>query len=165
MIWGVLALAVVSIFACGFAAFRVAMRIPRREDMYNSPLALGVAGGGFAGFVTLAVGLLSGTADKDLRTVLLVMLPLGGSVVLATCVWQFLTWRNQTIVMLDEKRFRYTDWLGRKREYSLDDLIEIRRSLDDIVLRFPDGKARFDSAALLSSRLTAAITAAVERRK
>ncbi len=158
-------LSLASMLGCGLAAVRTAMKIPRTEDMHSNPVALGVAGGGTAGLLTLAVALLASRPDGDMLTVLAVLLPLVGSLGLGVCAWQFLTWRNQTIVMLDEERFLYTNWLGKKREYRFSELLDVRRSLDDVVLSFADGKVRFDATAEVSKRLELRLIKAVQNKK
>lgn len=64
-----------------------------------------------------------------------------------------LSWRNQTIRVVDEKTFVYTTFLGNKKTYQFADITKMVRNKDSYTLFVGKEKVHIDSTAVMSKAL------------
>ena len=74
----------------------------------------------------------------------------------------YLCWRNQKIVILDDKTFEYTTFLGKTTRYDFCDIKQLKPNSDSLTLFVGDGKVHIESCAIMSSELIEKIDAALE---
>ena len=74
----------------------------------------------------------------------------------------FLCWKNQTIKIIDEERFEYKTFLGKKAVYLFKEIKELRKNPDSFTLFVADGKVHIESCAILTDRLVEKIDEALE---
>lgn len=75
----------------------------------------------------------------------------------------YLCWKNQTICILDENRFEYTTFLGKKTIYYFTDITALRVNSDSFTLFVGNGKVHIESMAMISQKLLDKINAALEK--
>ena len=115
-----------------------------RADMYLplKILALGV--------VLIIAGVFIGVYALCNFTAGAAVLAVGGLVLGALAV---LCWKNQTITILSDETFAYTNMWGKTTEYRFDAIERLVRNRDSMTLHVGGGKVHIESLALLSPRL------------
>ena len=76
-----------------------------------------------------------------------------------------LCWKNQSVRILDESRFEYTTFLGKKTVYLFSEIKDLRQNSDSFTLFVGDGKVHIEFAAYVSQRLFDKIREALERNR
>ena len=74
-----------------------------------------------------------------------------------------LSWRNQTIRIVDEETFVYTTFLGNKKTYKFADITKMMRNKDSYTLFVGKEKVHIDSTAVMSKRLVEKINGALAK--
>ena len=74
----------------------------------------------------------------------------------------YLCWRNQKIVILDDKTFEYTTFLGKTTRYDFRDIKQLKPNSDSLTLFVGDGKVHIESCVNISVDLLEKIDAALE---
>lgn len=115
---------------------RADMFLPRWLMMFGVVLGLGAVGFLVAFLFLLYLGLLVGMVICGAISVLALM-----------------CWNNQKIVILDEERFEYTTFTGRKKVYRFSDIKALKENNDSSTLFVGDDKIHIESAAIISDRL------------
>ena len=75
----------------------------------------------------------------------------------------YLCWKNQTIRILDEYRFEYTTFLGKKTTYYFKDIKALKVNSDSFTLFVGNGKVHIESMAMISQKLLDKINTALEK--
>lgn len=88
------------------------------------------------------------------------LLPLSPVAVLLG-VGMYLSWKNQTVRIIDANSFEYTTFMGKTTRYRFSDIKELRRNADSCTLYVGDGKVHMERMACISSDLIERIEDAV----
>lgn len=81
--------------------------------------------------------------------------------VLGIAAW--LCWKNQSIKIIDENRFEYTTFLGKKTIYYFTEIKQLRKNQDSLTLFVGNGKVHIESIANISQKLVDKIADALEK--
>ncbi len=74
-----------------------------------------------------------------------------------------MSWRNQTIRIVDEETFVYTTFLGKAKTYKFADITKMMRNKDSYTLFVGKEKVHIDSTAVMSKRLIEKINEALAK--
>ena len=74
----------------------------------------------------------------------------------------YLCWKNQKIVILDDKTFEYTTFLGKTTRYDFSEIKSIKPNSDSLTLFVGNGKVHIESCVNISVELLDKIDAALE---
>lgn len=102
------------------------------------------------GFVLICIGLGFTIAFFVVLNLILLLVALGAFLLGALAI---ICWKNQTIRVIDDKKFEYTTFLGKKTVYYFDEIKEVRRNSDSMTLFVGDGKVHIESCAVMTERL------------
>ena len=75
----------------------------------------------------------------------------------------WLCWKNQSIKIVDETRFEYTTFLGKKTVYRFSEIKKLRLNQDSFTLFVGNGKVHIESCARISQKLIDKIDEALEK--
>ena len=112
------------------------------------------------GIVLACVGLGFLIAFIVLFNYILLLVALGAFLLTAIAV---LCWRNQTIRIIDDTKFEYSTFLGKKKVYYFDEIKQLRRNSDSMTLFVGDGKVHIEACAVMTERLVNLINEALAR--
>ena len=96
----------------------------------------------------VAIVFLAATFITQIWGLIIGVLICGG---LGVAAW--LCWKNQTIRIIDEDRFEYTTFLGKKTVYNFSDITALRVNQDSITLILTNGKVHIESMVHMSQAL------------
>lgn len=82
-----------------------------------------------------------------------VFLFIAAAALLLLGVAAMMCWKNQTIRMLDDDRFEYSTFLGKKIIYRYSDIKELKKNTDSMTLLVADGTVHIESVAVITDRL------------
>ena len=82
-----------------------------------------------------------------------------------TGIAAWLCWKNQSIRIVDENRFEYTTFLGKKTIYYFSDIKELRVNQDSFTLFVGNGKVHIESIVNISQKLYDKIYEALEKNR
>ena len=91
---------------------------------------------------------------------LIIGFAISGVLGIAAC----LCWKNQTIKIIDEDRFEYTTFLGKKTIYYFSEIKKLKTNSDSFTLFVGDGKVHIESIAIISENLMDKINKALEQQ-
>ena len=74
----------------------------------------------------------------------------------------YLCWKNQKIVILDDKTFEYTTFLGKTTRYDFSEIKSLKPNSDSLTLFVGNGKVHIESCVNISVELLDKIDAALE---
>jgi hypothetical protein len=74
----------------------------------------------------------------------------------------YLCWKNQKIVIIDDKTFEYTTFLGKTMRYDFSEIKRLKPNSDSLTLFVGDGKVHIESCVNISTELLEKIDAALE---
>lgn len=115
-----------------------------RADLYLSEFSLKIGLALILGGVCLAI--VFAFAHKAWMICLSIMVILFGTIAI-------MCWRNQSINIISDDKFKYTTFLGNTYEYCFKDIAGFRQNRDSITLFVGDKKVHIDSTAVLSKKL------------
>lgn len=75
-----------------------------------------------------------------------------------------ISWKNQTIRIIDEEHFEYTTFFGKKKVFAFADIKGLRRNSDSLTLFVANEKVHIESMAVISERLANKINEALKAK-
>jgi hypothetical protein len=105
----------------------------------------------------LAVALLIVAVSTKVWAFIILSVIFGGLGVAA-----YLCWKNQKIVIIDDKTFEYTTFLGKTMRYDFSEIKRLKPNSDSLTLFVGDGKVHIESCVNISAELLEKIDAALE---
>ena len=87
---------------------------------------------------------------------------MGAVVCIVLGVAALLCWKNQTITVLSDTSFEYSDMFGKKTVYYFKDIKGIKKNNDSMTMFVGDGKVHIESSAIITDRLANLINAQLD---
>ena len=112
------------------------------------------------GFVLICIGLGFTIVFFVVLNLILLLVALGAFLLGALAI---ICWKNQTIRVIDDKKFEYTTFLGKKTLYYFDEIKGMRRNSDSMTLFVGDGKLHIESCAVMTERLVSLLNDALAK--